>query len=201
MRYCLLMHYEEGSSVGLTDEDMAPAKAAFAAYAADLTAAGVLIGADVLDVSALSADSGPVAAAITAATGESYGRPLALLAAPRRSTRCQTRLITFPRSWSICCRANLKCSASRPCYALRRHAVPAGVTTTDASLRRTSRIRPGGTARSSSGARRYSPAPTDEPVPGAASTRRPSSPCTPVGSSAASARSAPSAPCAARRSR
>ncbi len=32
MRYCLLMHYQEGSSrSGLTEEDMAPAMAAFAA--------------------------------------------------------------------------------------------------------------------------------------------------------------------------
>jgi hypothetical protein len=50
MRYCLLMHYEEGSTLGMTEEDMAPAMAAFAAYADDLTAAGVLIGTEVLDV-------------------------------------------------------------------------------------------------------------------------------------------------------
>lgn len=50
MRYCLLMHYEEGSSLGMTEEDMAPAMAAFAAYADDLSAAGVLITTDVLDV-------------------------------------------------------------------------------------------------------------------------------------------------------
>jgi hypothetical protein len=50
MRYCLLMHYEEGSSLGLTEEDMAPAMEAFAAYADDLTAAGVLITTEVLDV-------------------------------------------------------------------------------------------------------------------------------------------------------
>ncbi|GLP75755.1 hypothetical protein TUM20983_28650 [Mycobacterium antarcticum] len=49
MRYCLLMHYEEGSSIGLTDEDMAPAMAAFAAYADDLSEAGVLITSEVLD--------------------------------------------------------------------------------------------------------------------------------------------------------
>lgn len=49
MRYCLLMHYEEGPSVGLTEADMAPAMAAFAAYADDLSAAGVLITTDVLD--------------------------------------------------------------------------------------------------------------------------------------------------------
>lgn len=46
------MHYEEGSSIGLTEEAMAPAKMAFAAYADDLSAAGVLIGTDVLDVAA-----------------------------------------------------------------------------------------------------------------------------------------------------
>lgn len=49
MRYCLLMHYQEGPSIGLTEEDMAPAMAAFAAYADDLSAAGVLIATDVLD--------------------------------------------------------------------------------------------------------------------------------------------------------
>ena len=49
MRYCLLMHHEEGSSIGLTEADMAPAMAAFAAYADDLSAAGVLIAAEVLD--------------------------------------------------------------------------------------------------------------------------------------------------------
>ncbi len=49
MRYCLLMHYQEGHEVGLTEEDMAPAMAAFGAYADDLTAAGVLITTEVLD--------------------------------------------------------------------------------------------------------------------------------------------------------
>ena len=49
MRYCLLMHYEEGPSLGMTEEDMAPAMAAFAAYADDLSAAGVLITTEVLD--------------------------------------------------------------------------------------------------------------------------------------------------------
>jgi hypothetical protein len=42
------MHYEEGPSIGLTEEDMAPAMAAFAAYADDLSAAGVLITTEVL---------------------------------------------------------------------------------------------------------------------------------------------------------
>ena len=36
MRYCLLMHYQEASEIGLTEEDMAPAMAAFKAYADDL---------------------------------------------------------------------------------------------------------------------------------------------------------------------
>jgi len=49
MRYCLLMHYQEGSSIGLTEEDMAPAMAAFAAYSDDLSAAGVLVTTEVLD--------------------------------------------------------------------------------------------------------------------------------------------------------
>ena len=49
MRYCLLMHYQEGPDVGLSEEDMAPAMAAFGAYADDLTAAGVLITTEVLD--------------------------------------------------------------------------------------------------------------------------------------------------------
>jgi hypothetical protein len=48
MQYCLLMHYQEGPEIGLTDEDMAPARAAFARYADDLDAAGVLIGTQVL---------------------------------------------------------------------------------------------------------------------------------------------------------
>ena len=49
MRYCLLMHYQEGSEVGLTEEDMAPAMAAFQQYADDLSAAGVLIDTEVLE--------------------------------------------------------------------------------------------------------------------------------------------------------
>jgi len=48
MRYCLLMHYQEGSEIGLTEEDMAPAMAAFQQYADDLSAAGVLIDTEVL---------------------------------------------------------------------------------------------------------------------------------------------------------
>ena len=49
MRYCLLMHYQEASEIGLTEEDMAPAMAAFQAYADDLQAAGVLIDTEVLE--------------------------------------------------------------------------------------------------------------------------------------------------------
>ncbi len=49
MRYCLLMHYQEGGEIGLTEEDMAPAMAAFQSYADDLSKAGVLIGTEVLD--------------------------------------------------------------------------------------------------------------------------------------------------------
>jgi hypothetical protein len=49
MRYCLLMHYQEGPDAGLTEEDMAPAMAAFQQYADDLSAAGVLIGTEVLE--------------------------------------------------------------------------------------------------------------------------------------------------------
>jgi hypothetical protein len=52
MRYCLLMHYQEGGELGLTEEDMAPAMAAFQAYADDLTAAGVLIDTAVLEPAA-----------------------------------------------------------------------------------------------------------------------------------------------------
>jgi hypothetical protein len=48
MQYCLLMHHQEGPEIGLTEEDMAPARAAFARYADDLDAAGVLIGTQVL---------------------------------------------------------------------------------------------------------------------------------------------------------
>ncbi len=49
MRYCLLMHYREAGEIGLTEEDMAPAMAAFQAYADDLSAAGILIGTQVLE--------------------------------------------------------------------------------------------------------------------------------------------------------
>lgn len=54
MQYLLLMHYQEGPEIGLSEEDMAPARAAFARYADDLDAAGVLIGTQVLQSSAVS---------------------------------------------------------------------------------------------------------------------------------------------------
>lgn len=58
MHYSLLMHYQEGGDAGLTDADMAPAREAFARYAADLD-----------DV-------------VSRCLDHSYGRLLALLAAP-----------------------------------------------------------------------------------------------------------------------
>lgn len=54
MQYCLLMHYQEGPEAGLTDEDMEPARGAFARYADDLDAAGVLIGTQVLQSASAS---------------------------------------------------------------------------------------------------------------------------------------------------
>ena len=54
MHYSLLMHYQEGPDAGLTEEDMAPARDAFAKYADDLDAAGVLIGTEVLQSAAVS---------------------------------------------------------------------------------------------------------------------------------------------------
>ncbi|MHC9292800.1 YciI family protein [Mycobacterium sp. LTG2003] len=48
MHYCLLMHYQEGQEIGLTEEDMAAGRAAFDRYAADLDEAGVLVGTHVL---------------------------------------------------------------------------------------------------------------------------------------------------------
>src|SRR2546430_1833228 len=48
VRWCLLRHEQEGPGIGRTEEDMAPARAAFAGYAADLDAAGVLTGTHVL---------------------------------------------------------------------------------------------------------------------------------------------------------
>lgn len=54
MRYCLIMHHQEGSEAGLTEADMAPTQAAFARYADDLDAAGVLVGTQVLGPAALT---------------------------------------------------------------------------------------------------------------------------------------------------
>jgi hypothetical protein len=54
MQYSLLMHYQEGGEAGLTDEDMAPAQAAFARYAADLDEAGALVGTQVLQTATVS---------------------------------------------------------------------------------------------------------------------------------------------------
>ena len=54
MQYCLLMHYQDGPEAGLSDEDMEPARAAFARYADDLDAAGVLIGTQVLQSASAS---------------------------------------------------------------------------------------------------------------------------------------------------
>jgi hypothetical protein len=54
MRYCLLMHYQEASEIGLTEQDMAPAMAAFQAYARDLDEAGVLVTTQVLESSVAS---------------------------------------------------------------------------------------------------------------------------------------------------
>jgi hypothetical protein len=54
MHYSLLMHYQEGPDAGLTEEDMAPARDAFAKYADDLDAAGVLVGTQVLQSAAVS---------------------------------------------------------------------------------------------------------------------------------------------------
>lgn len=48
MQYLLSMFYQEAQDAGLAEEDMAPAMAAFDKYAADLTAAGVLISTNVL---------------------------------------------------------------------------------------------------------------------------------------------------------
>jgi hypothetical protein len=48
MQYCLLMHYQEAADAGVTEEAMACGRAAFAKYADDLDAAGVLIGTHVL---------------------------------------------------------------------------------------------------------------------------------------------------------
>ena len=48
MQYLLSMYYQEAQDAGLSEEDMAPAMAAFDKYAKDLTEAGVLISTNVL---------------------------------------------------------------------------------------------------------------------------------------------------------
>ncbi|CAN5441742.1 hypothetical protein BH09ACT8_BH09ACT8_00710 [soil metagenome] len=55
MQCSLLMHNQEGPDAGLTDEDMATARDAFARYADDLAAAGVLISTQVLQAAATRA--------------------------------------------------------------------------------------------------------------------------------------------------
>lgn len=54
MQYSLLMHHQEGGEAGLTEEDMAPAREAFARYAADLDDSGVLVGAQVFQSAVVS---------------------------------------------------------------------------------------------------------------------------------------------------
>lgn len=54
MRYSLLLHNPEPGDVGISEEDMAPARAAFQAYAAALHDSGVLISADILQTSGAS---------------------------------------------------------------------------------------------------------------------------------------------------
>ena len=59
MQYCLLMHYQEGPEIGLTEEDMAAGRAAFARYADDLDAAGLLIGTHVLQSAVIGGSGFP----------------------------------------------------------------------------------------------------------------------------------------------
>lgn len=54
MRYTLLLHYPEMSEAELGEEALAEGQAAFASYAATLQAAGVLIGGEVLQPSAVT---------------------------------------------------------------------------------------------------------------------------------------------------
>jgi hypothetical protein len=54
MQYCLITHYQEGPAAGVSEEAMAEGRAAFARYADDLDAAGVLVGTHVLQSAALS---------------------------------------------------------------------------------------------------------------------------------------------------
>jgi hypothetical protein len=48
MHYWLLLNNPEPQDVGISEEDMAPMRAAFDAYARDLTDAGVLVFAEIL---------------------------------------------------------------------------------------------------------------------------------------------------------
>jgi len=48
MRYSLLLNNVDAADAGVTEEQMAPMRAAFDAYAKSLDAAGVLISADIL---------------------------------------------------------------------------------------------------------------------------------------------------------
>jgi len=54
MRYSLLLHNQEAEEAGVTEEQMAPFRAAFDAYARSLDEAGVLVSADILQPSAAS---------------------------------------------------------------------------------------------------------------------------------------------------
>jgi hypothetical protein len=48
MRYALLLNNQEPQDAGITEEDMAPARAAFDAYAKALDEAGALVSVDIL---------------------------------------------------------------------------------------------------------------------------------------------------------
>jgi hypothetical protein len=54
MQYSLLLHNQEAEEAGVTEEQMAPFRVAFDAYAKSLDEAGVLVSADILQPSALS---------------------------------------------------------------------------------------------------------------------------------------------------
>ncbi|SDY84510.1 YciI family protein [Herbiconiux ginsengi] len=54
MRYSLLLINQEAQDAGVTEEDMAPFRAAFDAYGKSLEAAGVLVLADILQPVAAS---------------------------------------------------------------------------------------------------------------------------------------------------
>lgn len=54
MRYTLLLHYPEMTEAELGEEALADGQAAFASYAATLEAAGVLVGGEVLQPSAVT---------------------------------------------------------------------------------------------------------------------------------------------------